>query len=363
MTTIKTITTGKRMVRGFLPFYLFTFLLFITACSDNPALEQDDDRMQLTLDVVETGWEGQTFNASTRSGETLEGLRAVVDPAHPADGEGFGIYCSDLNYEPNTQVIWDENHSRWNIGANNYNTYWKSGETGTIGVYAYAPFKTGGYTRADEENEPFKITFEAQKHSFSGYTTLLSGGNVDLLQANASISRSSRDPAQLNFNHKLAKLTFGTITNNTGETIQLNGFTVRGTINSEAKLDLTNGTWSDHVIWTDGVSSEAEIQLPPPFVNVYHDQASFAAGATPKALIEPLLDKQTVLPNMAMGRSVLLIPNAPEGLDTKGKITVTVEVNNNSGETFSFPIELVEGMEKIVNITIGRNHEVVIVEE
>ena len=331
------------MVRGFLPFYLFTFLLLITACSDNPALEQDADRMQLTLDVIETGWEGQTINASTRAGETLEGLRAVADPANPADGEGFGIYCSDLNYEPNTQVIWDENHSRWNIGANNYNTYWKSNETGTIGVYAYAPFKTGGYTRADEENDPFKITFEAQKHSFSGYTTLLSGGNVDLLQANASISRSSSDPAQLNFNHKLAKLTFGTITNNTGETIQLDGFTVRGTINSSAKLDLTNGTWSNHVTWTDGVSSEAEIQLPPPFVHVYHDQASFAAGATPKALIEPLLDKQTVLPNMAMGRSVLLIPNA------NGKITVTVEVNNNSGETFSFPIELVEGMEKIVN--------------
>ena len=344
------------MVRGFLPFYLFTFLLLITACSDNPALEQDTDRMQLTLDVVETGWEGQTISASTRAGETLDSLRAVVDPEHPADGEGFGIYCSDLNYEPNTQVIWDENHSRWNIGANNHNTYWKSNEAGTINVYAYAPFKTGGYTRADEENEPYKITFEAQKHSFPGYTTLLSGGNVDLLQANASISRSSRNPAQLTFNHKLAKLTFGTITNNTGETIQLDGFTVRGTINSEAKLDLTNGTWSDHV------SSVAEIQLPPPFVNVYHDQASFADGATPKALIEPLLDKQTVLPNMAMGRSVLLIPNAPVGLDTKGKITVYVDVNNNSGETFSFPIELVEGMEKIVNITIGRNHEVVIEE-
>jgi hypothetical protein len=330
--------------------------LLFAACSDNPALEQDDDRMQLTLDVIETGWEGQTISASTRSGETLEGLRATSGALTPGYGYGFGIYCEGLNFT-NTQVTWDEANGWWKIGANNYNTYWKSGETGTIGVYAYAPFKTGGYTRADEENEPFKITFEAQKHSFPGYTTLLSGGNVDLLQANASISRSSRNPAQLNFNHKLAKLTFGTITNNTGETIQLDGFTVRGTINSEAKLDLTNGTWSDHVIWTDGVSSVAEIQLPPPFVNVYHDQASFAAGATPKALIEPLLDKQTVLPSMAMGRSILLIPNA------NGKITVTVEVNNNSGETFSFPIELVEGMEKIVNITIGRNHEVVIVEE
>ena len=45
--------------------------LLFAACSDNPALEQDDDRMQLTLDVIETGWEGQTINASTRAGETL----------------------------------------------------------------------------------------------------------------------------------------------------------------------------------------------------------------------------------------------------------------------------------------------------
>lgn len=334
--------------------------LLFAACSDNPALEQDDDRMQLTLDVIETGWEGQTINASTRAGETLEGLRAVADPANPADGEGFGIYCSGLNYEANTQVTWDKNNSRWNIGEHNYHNYWQRNETGTIGIYAYAPYKTGGYT-VDGDN---KLTFVAQKHGYKyveggvvqvDYSNLLSGGNVDLLQASASISRSSNNPAILTFNHKLAKLTFGTITNNTGETIQLNGFTVRGTINSEAKLDLANGGWSEHV------SSTTSIQLPPPFVEVVHSQAEMdkplPAGFAAKALIEPLLDKQTVLPNMAMGRSILLIPNA------NGKITVTVEVNNNSGETFTFPIELVEGTEKIVNITIGRNHEVVIVEE
>lgn len=54
--------------------------------------------------------------------------------------------------------------------------------------------------------------------------------------------------------------------------------------------------------------------------------------------------------------SLLLIPNAD------GKITVTIEVINSTGETFSFPITLVEGKEKIVNITIGRNFEVVIEE-
>lgn len=333
--------------------------IVFAACSDADSIGGDSssDMAQLTIDVTETGWHGETINVNTRAGETLEGLKAVATPGSPADGEGFGIYCSELNYT-NTQVTWDNINSKWLIDEHNYNTYWQRNEPGTINVYAYAPYKahkpeatppSPTYTVANN-----KLTFVAQKHSFPGYTNQLSGGNVDLLQANASISRSSNQPAQLTFNHKLAKLTFGTITNNTGETIQLDGFTVKGTLNSEAKLDLTNGTWDEHVHWTDGVSSEAEIMLPPPFVNVYHDQESYNAGTPPKTLIEPLLDKQTVLPNMTNGRSILLIPNSDR------KIEVTVDVNNNSGEKFSFPITLEEGKEKIVNITIGRNFEVVI---
>ena len=327
--------------------------LTLASCTDGMVEPTDktDRSVALTIDVVETGWHGETVDVSTRAGETLEGLRAVANPASPADGEGFGIYCSDLNYT-NTQVVWDNTNGRWKIGEHDYRTYWKSNEAGTINVYAYAPYKKHNpsaippsptYTVADN-----KLTFVAQKHSYPGYTTQLSGGNVDLLQASASISRNRNVPAMLTFRHKLAKLTFGTVTNNTGETVQLRGFTVRGTINSEAKLNLTNGTWSNHS------SSSTEIKFPPPFVNVYNDNESYAAGAAPKTLIAPLLDKETVLPNMAMGRSLLLIPNA------NGKITVDVEVDNSTGEKFSFPIELEEGKEKIVNITIGRNFEVVI---
>ena len=329
-----------------------TFVL--AACSDADDTSGSSDMAQLTIDVTETGWHGETVSVDTRAGETLEGLKAVATPGSPTDGEGFGIYCNELNYT-NTQVTWDNVNSKWLIDEHNYNTYWQRNETGTINVYAYAPFKTGGYTVSEEDN---KLTFVAQKHSYPSYTDRLSGGNVDLLQANASISRSSNEPAQLTFNHKLAKLTFGTITNNTGETIQLNGYTVKGTLNSEAKLDLTNGKWESHT------NSVSEIQLPPPFVYVVHSGPEMAgdppAGYAAKALIEPLLDKQTVLPNMTNGRSILLIPNAPIAPDTKGKIDVMVDVNNNSGEKFSFPITLEEGKEKIVNITIGRNFEVVI---
>ena len=318
---------------------LFLLLLLLASCSDNPALEQDDDRMQLTLDVVETGWHGETLGVSTRSGETLEGLKVVSDP--PADGQGFGIYCGELNYN-NTQVTWDHTNSRWNIGEKNYHEYWSSTKSGDLHVYAYAPFKSGGYTKSEN-----KITFVAQKHGYPGYLDILSGDNVDLLQASVTHAFKSNKPAILEFKHKLAKLTFGTLTNNTGEEITLDGFKITGTLNTEAKLDLATGLWSDHS------SSETDIKLPPPFVNVFHNQAGFIAGAAPKILITPIADGQTVVPNMP-SNSLLMIPNA------NGKITVTIEVLNSTGETFSFPITLEEGKEKIVNITIGRNFEVVI---
>jgi hypothetical protein len=186
---------------------------------------------------------------------------------------------------------------------------------------------------------------------------------VDLLYAGAEHDLSNVNPAVLNFKHALAKLTFGTITNNTGEVINLKGFTVKGTLNSSANLDLSTGVWSDHVQWSGG--AEASVPLPPPFVQVVHSADELigapSAGHTVKTLIEPLADGETVIPNMP-SNSLLLIPNADNDGNGvyDGKITVTIEVNNSTGENFSFPITLEEGKEKIVNITIGRNFEVVI---
>ena len=186
---------------------------------------------------------------------------------------------------------------------------------------------------------------------------------MDLLYAGEEHNLSNVNPAVLNFKHALAKLTFGTITNNTGEVINLEGFTVKGTLNSSANLDLSTGVWSDHVQWSGG--AEASVPLPPPFVQVVHSADELigapSSGYTAKTLIEPLADGETVIPNMP-SNSLLLIPNADNDGNGvyDGKITVTIEVNNSTGENFSFPITLEEGKEKIVNITIGKNFEVVI---
>lgn len=279
-----------------------------------------------------------------------------------ATDEGFGIYCDELNYE-NTQVKWDNINSRWNIGANNYDQYWPRTKAGTLKIYAYAPFKPSPtYTVTSG-----KLAFSAERFPNMGpgmdFSDRLSGTNVDLLYAGAEHDLSNVNPAVLNFKHALAKLTFGTITNNTGEVINLKGFTVKGTLNSSANLDLSTGKWSDHVQWSGG--AEASVPLPPPFVQVVHSAAELvgppSSGYTAKTLIEPLADGETVIPNMP-SNSLLLIPNADNDGNGvyDGKITVKIEVNNSTGENFSFPITLEEGKEKIVNITIGRNFEVVI---
>ena len=304
-------------------------VLLLAACSEDGSfaeLSGDNATQRLTFDVRETDWKGETVSVTTRSGETLDGLR---------DDTGFGFYCKGLNYS-NTKVTWDGVTSSWKIG-DGYNTYWERSRTGKLNVYAYAPYLAlPELTEVDnaEGGKDTLLTFTAQKYTIPAYNTMLSGSNVDLLWAKAEYDLSNSDPAVLTFQHMLAKLTFGTITNNTGGTLSLNGFTVRGNLNTEAKLNLKTGKWTGHV-----VSSGATISSPPPFIQI---------------VIPPLPNKQTILPTMP-NRSMLLIPNA------NGEIEVTIEVNSDiANEKFSFPVTLKQGEDKTINITIGESFEVVI---
>lgn len=280
----------------------------LAACSGDEFIngQAEADAVSLKLDVKENDWRGETVEV-TRSGETLEGLRT----------SGFGLYCSNLNYT-NAQVTW--NGSLWVIGSGYY-TYWERSKTGTVPVYAYAPYM------AEPTVNGNLLTFVADTNP--GNPEQLSGDNADLLYANTTYDLSNTDPAMLTFNHALAKMTFGTVTNNSGQTLNLQGFTVTGTFNTQADLDLATGVWSNHTTTAD----DYEISFP-------------------YTVIEPLLDKQTALPNMP-NRSLLLIPNAD------GKIEVTVGVKSNvANENFSFPVTLEKGEDKTYNITIGKNFEV-----
>ena len=326
--------------------------LLMMACTSDDKQGDRDDTQQFTLDVVEQPWEEEEV-AISRSGETLEGLRATTGEVPLANGlsgfgYGFGIYCSTLAIT-NTQVTWDDVNGKWKIGSG-YNTYWRRGLEGTLNIYAYAPYKPSPYTI-----ESGILTFNAEKYDVPGgdplYSTRLSGSNVDLLYASqTSYARNSSEPAKLTFEHALAKMTFGTITNNTGGTLYLNGFTISGTMYESAKLNLSTGVWSDHV-----VNSFGKISSPPPFIYVTTDPSEdIPSGYTGKIVVSPLYDKETIIPPMP-SRELSFIPGSD------GTLSLTVEVNSSVvNETFSFPVTLVKGMNKTYNITIGKNYEVII---
>ncbi len=267
-----------------------------------------------------------------------------------AEDDGFGLYCPELAVL-NTQVTWDNANGRWKIGGD-YNTYWRRNQDGVLNIYAYAPYKPSPYTYTIESGI---LTFNAEKYAVSGgdplYSTRLSGSNVDLLYASqTSYARNSSEPAKLTFEHALAKMTFGTITNNTGGTLYLNGFTISGTMYESAKLNLSTGVWSDHV-----VNSFGKISSPPPFIYVTTEPSEdIPPGYTGKIVVSPLYDKETIIPPMP-SRELSFIPGSD------GTLSLTVEVNSSVvNETFSFPVTLVKGMNKTYNITIGKNYEVII---
>lgn len=260
-----------------------------------------------------------------------------------AETEGFGLYCSELNYT-NTHVKWNSERGIWIIGNNDYNEYWPIRDERTLDVYAYAPYKSPAYTVAGGV-----LTFVAETYSSGD----LSGSNVDLLYASkVDYKRSSDNPVALEFKHALAKLTFGTITNNTGETLYLNGFTVRGTLHKQGDLNLSTDAW------TPDAGSDGEIKFPPDFIQIVSDPAKMAGdpdvGYIAKVLIPPLADKQTTIPTMP-SRELLVIP------DANGKITLNIKVNSSKEtEQFSFPVILEKGKNKTYNITVQKNFEVVI---
>ena len=67
----------------------------------------------ITLAANEQNWQGETVGI-TRSGETLEGLKAAHNPAQ--NGDGFGLYCSRIAFS-NKQVTWDAANGRWAYGT------------------------------------------------------------------------------------------------------------------------------------------------------------------------------------------------------------------------------------------------------
>ena len=139
----------------------------------------------------------------------------------------FGLYCSEFNLKDKV-VRW--NGSRWDYG----DTFlWPVGKKPTISVYAYAPFLGGGYDPMDRGSVEYK-TIEFPCGADNG---------IDLLWAN-QIGVVCTGEVTLNFQHALGKLTLGTVTNNYGCTVTLTNISLSG-FYDKGNFSLMNGTWTN----------------------------------------------------------------------------------------------------------------------
>lgn len=302
-------------------------VLVLIGCSADEEGERTaaaGDEVELRIGVGETSWLGETFNV-TRSGETLEGLKAVANPASPADGEGFSLHGTELlGPTGKRQVIWNASAGQWNAGER---IYWKrtSDEDDVFSVYAYAPY----------EATPTNITVNGSNGvlTFTSADYALGGSNPDLLYAGATVKRSD-GLAQLTFRHALAKMTLGTITNNSGAAMTLTQVSVSGGLYKTGKLDLMTDLWSDFTDFSDKVLGPEDTP---------------ASKSLPMTISPALVIADGASVTLDVG-SLLLIPG-PE---------VTASLTFEGGASFSFTTKLEKGKAKTFNMTVGKNFEVII---
>lgn len=315
----------KNLLRDMVAVAGLAVVLVLTGCSADEEGERTaaaGDEVELRIGVGETSWLGETFNV-TRSGETLEGLKAVANPASPADGEGFSLHGTELlGPTGKRQVIWNASAGQWNAGER---IYWKrtSDEDDVFSVYAYAPY----------EATPTNITVNGSNGVLT-FTSADGGSNPDLLCAGDTVKRSD-GLAQLTFNHALAKMTLGVITNNSGAAMNLTQVSVSGELYQTGKLNLMTGAWSEQTYFvTPPTKKELTIDI---------DSDKDVAGNQPLAIA----DNASVSVDVG---SLLLIPG-PE---------VTASLTFEGGASFSFTTKLEKGKAKTFNMTVGKNFEVII---
>ena len=192
-----------------------------------------------------------------------------------------------------------------------------------VDFYAYAPSNNPGSTPYGGYSDG-KLSFSCPIDN-----------STDLLWAEDSVSTDGT--VHLNFRHALAKVAFGTFTNNYGYPVTVKQVKLEGSISTSGTLSLTDGTWSN----LSAASSESQVYTP---------------GTS------PVIADGEIAVNKADGGydfpDFLLIPNPTAG----PTLTATVTVNSEKfgDEDIVFNITLEKGKCKTVNITIKNNHEVVI---
>lgn len=162
-------------------------------------------------------------------------------------------------------------------------------------------------------------------------------GSTDLLYASGTVT--NKGALNLNFQHALAKLSVGTITNSYGREVTLKDIVITGTHYTSGKLGLNNGNWSD---------ADA-------------DKTSTTAPITRVANL-PIADGTTAVNTVTTNfdiDDILLIPGSG-GSCPALTVTFTFGIEGEADIVVSKDLTLTQGRHTTINVSIGKNHEVVI---
>ncbi len=279
--------------------YTCLIAILLTGCAGEEVPVQPAGHA-MTMVVSGESWQGETVSLTRSDGSMLTALMT--------SGDGFGMYAANLGFT-NQQVTWNSTDARWDYGDAQL---WPAAGIGT--VTAYAPYVSAAATPITSLDDGSLTVAPEQANA------------VDVLWA----AVTSSDPAHsltLNFKHALAKLSFGSVINNSGYAVTLTSIVATGTLYTSGTLSLADG------LWTGGDTAERTYTMSPLSIAV-------ASGAT-----------------VAMNQTAILqIPGPP--------VTVTLTLTSDAygTETVTKTITLEQGINKTVNLTIGLNHEVVMSE-
>lgn len=257
--------------------------LLLAACTNDDTA--DSAATSLSIDVTQQPWQTEDISV-TRSGEILTALQA----------SGFGLYSEDLGIS-NEHVTWSD--TKWSL---EHTLIWP--KTHPNDFYAYAPYDNTFGTSINTTSK--ELTFPY----YGGYTTI-----YDVLFA----SQENVQPGQkveLHFQHALAKLKWGTVTDYSGTVLTVSAVTLQATgLYTNAVVNLADGT-----VTGTGAASLS--------ITDFKD--------TP----------------------IYVVPQA--GVTLTFTLTYSTETLTDQILNMDKTVSLERGKEYTFNLTIGKNHEVVI---
>lgn len=289
-------------------------LLFTVSCTDEEqsGTATSADEQPFSLAIVEQPWQTEVTTV-TRSGETLEELKGNT---------GFGLYCSEFLFG-NQQVLWK--NEEWNYGSKRL-WIWPKTDNQAVNLYAYAPY-SGSYPTDVATNT---LTFTCAP---ANTTDLLWASTTGYMRTDANAG-----VIPLEFKHALAKISLGTIANETGHHINLKQVKLTSRLYTSGVLNLATGTWTNLLPAT------------PSEQTVTHTvNQEFASGMSIASQAPDIIQ----IPGTTS-------PESPEGLEATINLEFEIEDFDTGWEDISFTTHFKQGVNRQFNITIRKNFEVVI---